>query len=141
MKLPVRLFFEQVFPVDLDILKLNRWIKEVLQKKNVSLKSLNIIFCTDAFLLDLNKTFLRHNTLTDIITFHYHDKGNPIEGELYISIERVKDNAQAWKTSFGEELDRVIIHGVLHLLGMEDLTSDQKEEMHRQEDYCLSLRS
>lgn len=111
-----------------------------MDEEHKTLKSLNIIVCSDSFLHILNKQFLHHDTLTDIITFPYHEEGAPIEAELYISIDRVRENAMNLGSTWREELDRVIIHGVLHLLGYEDASPEQKEEIHRREDYCLTLR-
>ena len=94
--------------------KLKTWIKSVIRKERSTLDELNFIFCDDKYLLEKNKTFLNHDTLTDIITFDYSEK-NTVKGDVFISIERVKENAIVYKVSFENELQRVIIHGVLHL--------------------------
>jgi probable rRNA maturation factor len=140
MNHPVKCFFEDTGKLRLGLVPLNAWVQRVMDEEGGVLKSLSIIICSDRFLHTLNKQFLKHDTLTDIITFPYHEEGAPIEAELYISIDRVRENAGTMGTTWREELDRVIIHGVLHLLGYEDATPVQKEEIHRKEDYCLTLR-
>ncbi|MCS6832000.1 MAG: rRNA maturation RNase YbeY, partial [Flammeovirgaceae bacterium] len=105
------------------------------------LREINYIFCDDYFLHQLNVEYLQHDTLTDIITFDYtEDRRKGIEGEIYISIERVEDNAKELGIAFKDELDRVIIHGILHLLGYRDETEEEEKEMRRLEDDCLKLR-
>jgi len=100
---------------------------------------LNFIFCSDNYLLKINVEHLNHDTYTDIITFDY-SKEDRISGDIFISIDRVEENAKSHKTSFENELHRVIIHGVLHLLGYGDKEPGQKAEMRQKEDFCLSLR-
>lgn len=104
------------------------------------LKEINYIFCSDFFLLNLNQDFLNHDTLTDIITFDNSENKIMLEGEVYISIDRVKENASKFKSEFQDELDRVIIHGVLHLMGYKDKESTDKALMRKKEEACLSLR-
>src|ERR1041384_2470233 len=117
--------------------KLKKWIADVVGEKKYSVLQLNYIFCTDAYLLKLNKEYLNHNTFTDIITFparieRTRSGGNNssekkvIEGDIFISYERVKVNAAKFKTSVDEELHRVMIHGVLHLLGYKDKLARDK---------------
>lgn len=100
---------------------------------------LNYIFCSDDYLLAINNQFLNHDTYTDIITFGLGETGD-IEGEIYISVPRVRENARTAGLAFHDELDRVIIHGVLHLLGYSDKTPRRKALMRKKEDACLSLR-
>jgi probable rRNA maturation factor len=95
------------------------------------------IFCTDNFLLELNQKFLGHNTLTDILTFVISEKKSPVIGEIYISIERVKENAFEINANFSKELVRVMIHGILHLCGYEDHSAQEKKIMRHREDYYL----
>ncbi|EFK96884.1 conserved hypothetical protein [sediment metagenome] len=117
------------------------WIKSVVQEKNRKTGDISFVFCTDDYLLEINKQYLNHDTLTDIITFDY-SKENPqqaISGDIFISIERVKENAKKFNKTFENELNRVMIHGVLHLLGYGDKTPKDKVEMTRQEDLCLKL--
>lgn len=117
------------------------WIKKVIQTEKKTLLSVNIIFCSDSYLADINEQYLKHKTLTDIITFDLSTSLDTIDGEIYISIDRVRENAQTFRVSFETELDRVIIHGILHLLGHNDKTGPQKLAMRKKEDACLSLRS
>jgi probable rRNA maturation factor len=121
--------------------KTKRWIREVILREGRRLLQLNYIFCSDEHLLTINRQYLQHNTLTDIITFDNSENPNDIEGDIFISIERVEANAQQLGTNFDEELHRVLIHGVLHLMGYRDKTPKDKSLMRKKEDACLSLRS
>lgn len=105
------------------------------------LQNINIIFCTDEALLAINRNFLQHDYFTDIITFPLSAKGEPVNAELYISIDRVKDNAKQGAVSFWEELHRVIFHGCLHLTGYNDKSSQQIKKMREREDHYLRLYS
>ena len=116
------------------------WIKRVAKKEGATVGDLNFIFCSDKFLLEKNKAYLKHNALTDIITFNYSDKHN-ISGDVFISIDRVKENALLFSESFENELKRVIIHGVLHLLGYKDKSKKEKAIMRNKEDFYLSLQT
>jgi rRNA maturation RNase YbeY len=119
--------------------KTSTWIKKTIKKEGASLVSLNYIFCTDEYLREINIQFLKHKTLTDIITFNYNPSEIEIEGEIYISIDRVRENAKTYKTDFPTELNRVMIHGVLHLLGYNDKNNVEKKAMREKEDSYLSL--
>jgi len=128
---------------DLSILRNRKKLKCFLIKTAVSYKrpilSLNIIFCDDEYLLSINKGFLAHNYYTDIITFDLSEStSDPIQGELYISIERVKDNSKTHNQLFKDELHRVIFHGLLHLLGYKDKTQVDILKMKEMEDLLLS---
>jgi probable rRNA maturation factor len=120
--------------------KTSKWIAESALKEKSVIKEISYVFCTDDYLLKLNQDFLQHNTLTDIITFDYSLSKKILEGEIYISIERIKENAIKFKRSFDEELHRVIIHGVLHLIGYKDKKSADKALMRKKEEAYLSLR-
>jgi probable rRNA maturation factor len=120
--------------------KLSSWIKRVAKTENHSPKALIFIFCSDEYLLNINIRYLKHKTYTDIITFDNSDELGTIEGDIYVSIERVKENAKKLNIPFADELHRVIIHGVLHLLGYSDKTKAQIREMRKKEDAYLSLR-
>ena len=119
--------------------KVTTWIKNTIKKEGATLISLNYIFCTDEYLHQMNVQFLKHDTLTDIITFNYNPSKTEIEGEIYISIDRVRENAKNFETDFQTELNRVIIHGVLHLIGYNDKNKSQKAIMREKEDTYLSL--
>jgi probable rRNA maturation factor len=114
------------------------WIKRVIEQETKSCGTINYIFCTDAILLGINKAFLKHTTLTDIITFD-NSENDIIAADIYISIERVKENALLYDQSFADELNRVMIHGVLHLLGYKDKNPKDKSNMRMKEDACLSI--
>jgi probable rRNA maturation factor len=116
-----------------------RWIRSVIKAHGYSLESLTFIFCTDQYLHQINLQFLNHDTLTDIITFDNSEKRTKLSGDIYISIDRVTENARTLGTPFNEELHRVMIHGVLHLLGFKDKTKKEKREMRTKEDLYLSL--
>ena len=114
------------------------WIKKVIKQEGKKCGELLYFFCSDKYLLSINKAFLKHNTYTDIVTFDYSEAGT-IAGEIYISIDRVKENAAIYKQPFNKELKRVLIHGVLHLCGYADKTEGLKKKMRQKEDQALSL--
>lgn len=120
--------------------KITSWIKRVVEKEGASIGEINYVFCSDPYLLTLNQGFLKHNTLTDIITFDNSEDKSSLEGEIYISIERVKENASKYNVPFEDELNRVMIHGILHLLGYKDKKPAEKALMREKEETCLSLR-
>ncbi len=123
---------------DEDSLILQRWIKEVIELEQNKLIALQYIFCEDDYLYDLNIAHLNHDTLTDIITFPYDQPPN-IHSDIFISIDRVRDNAEKFNAPFREELHRVMIHGVLHLCGYRDKTSEEARQMRAKEDETLQL--
>lgn len=134
--------------------RLKKWIVATIEKKKRNVGDISYVFCSDSFLIKMNKEYLNHDTYTDIITFDYSIEDNmlPISGDIFISIERVKENAEKFSIKksaegdsqqeksgrFENELHRVIIHGTLHLLGYKDKTKIAKAEMTKQEDLCLS---
>jgi len=115
------------------------WVMAVILSENKLLGELEYVFCSDSFLHKINVDYLNHDTLTDIITFDYTE-GDVIAGEIYISTDRVKENAESLNLDFMDELDRVVIHGVLHLCGYGDKTREEEKEMRLKEDRCLLLR-
>lgn len=119
--------------------KTSAWIDRVARSEKSAIQSLSYVFCSDRYLLSMNQQYLNHDTLTDIITFDYSDSPKAIEGEIYISIPRVKENATKLKVDFETELHRVIIHGVLHLVGYKDKSSTDKKEMRAAEEKYLRL--
>jgi probable rRNA maturation factor len=134
-------FFSEDIPFKLKHpVKVFSWIKVVAKKEKRTIKEINYIFCTDEYLLQLNQSFLNHKTLTDIITFDNSEGKKALEGEIYISIERVQENSLKFKTDFEDELHRVMIHGVLHLIGYKDKKPSEKALMRKKEEACLSLR-
>ena len=118
---------------------LNDWIYQVLEKEQFKLGEVNYIFCSDEQLLEKNIEFLNHDTYTDIISFDY-TMGKLISGDIFISIDRVRENSKSFETSFNDELNRVMIHGILHYCGYKDKSVDDKKLMRSKEDYYLSLR-
>ena len=118
-----------------------KWINDIALEFKYSISSLNYIFCSDEYLLDINRKYLNHDYYTDIITFDNSDEASSIESDIYISIDRVQENANTFNILFEKELFRVIIHGVLHLVGFEDHTDEEKALMRSKEEYCLSKLS
>ena len=116
--------------------KVSNWIESMVEKEGKKLGGLSYIFCSDDYLHKLNVEYLNHDTLTDVITFPYNK--NPVEGDIFISIDRVKDNAQDLDIPFETELHRVMIHGVLHLCGYMDETDEEEAIIRQKEDKCLS---
>ncbi len=119
--------------------EISKWIENSIKEEGYSFEEISYIFCNDAYLLEKNIQFLDHNTLTDIISFDY-SVGKIISGDIFISVERVKENATKFKVDFKDELHRVIIHGILHYCGYKDKTPQEKQEMRSKENYYLSLR-
>ena len=119
---------------------IKKWIDVVIKKEKRRLGEIHYTFVSDEELLEMNKQFLKHNTYTDIITFDYSE-GKTVNGDIFMSIDRVKDNASKFKTEFNDELHRVIIHGVLHLCGYKDKTKKDASLMRKMEENSLSKRS
>ena len=114
------------------------WISSCIENYDFKLGELNYIFCDDAYLFKLNVEFLDHDTLTDIISFDY-TMGKLVSGDVFISVERVKDNAKDLNLAFDDELKRVMIHGVLHYMGYKDKSDSEKLIMRSEENNCISL--
>jgi len=119
--------------------KLKLFIAELFKKEGFDLGCLTYVFCSDEYLLNLNREFLQHDYYTDIISFDLSESKKYKDGEIYISIDRVKDNAQNLKSSFNNELHRVIFHGALHLCGYKDKSKNDINEMRAAEDKYLNL--
>ncbi|MFN8417202.1 MAG: rRNA maturation RNase YbeY [Cytophagaceae bacterium] len=115
------------------------WLKKVAKKEGFSIVGLNYIFCSDEYLLQINKDFLDHDYYTDIITFDQSEVKGKIEGDIFISIDRVKDNAKTEGSTFKQELHRVLAHGVLHLTGYKDKTPKDAKKMRVKEEEALKL--
>lgn len=118
---------------------IGRWLTDLAEKEGKSLSTINYIFLTDDELLGLNQSQLGHDYYTDIITFPLNNEDDPIEADIYISIDRVKENAKDYKVSFETELLRVIAHGLLHLCGYNDKTIRQQTHMRKKEEEYLDL--
>ena len=118
----------------------NRWLKMVAGSEMRRLGAINIIFCSDNYILDVNMKYLQHDYFTDIITFDYCEK-DILSGDLFISIDSVRENALFYGVPFADELDRVMVHGLLHLIGYDDHTEEQIREMRAKEDYYLQMKA
>jgi probable rRNA maturation factor len=121
-------------------IKLRNWIKNTIESEGKKLGELNFIFCSDTYLLEINQQYLKHDTFTDIITFDSSEVEGIINGDIFISYERVQENAAKFSTSIPNELHRIIIHGTLHLLGYKDKTKPAKALMTQKEDEYLQKR-
>lgn len=118
--------------------KIKDWLNEVLVSRNFRVGDLNYIFVSEEKILKLNKEYLSHDYYTDIITFNYNDE-NLISGDIFISVETVESNSIKFSTTLEHEMNRVIVHGALHLIGYNDKTNEEKQKMRSEEDICLSL--
>jgi len=123
-----------------DAVDVSKWLTECILNENFEEGDLNFIFCEDGYLLEKNLKFLKHNTLTDVISFDY-SVGKIISGDVFISIDRILENAKYFNVCFSDELHRVMVHGLLHFCGYKDKNDDEKIEMRSKEDYYLSLRN
>ena len=117
----------------------NRWLKMVAESEVKKLGPLSIIFCSDNYILDINIKYLQHDYFTDIITFDYCE-GDVVSGDLFISIDSVRENALHYGVRFEDELDRVMVHGLLHLIGYDDHTAEETALMRQKEDYYISIK-
>ena len=118
----------------------NQWLKMVAGSEMRRLGAVNIIFCSDNYILDVNMKYLQHDYFTDIITFDYCEK-DVLSGDLFISIVSVRENARFYGVEFADELDRVMVHGLLHLIGYDDLTEEQTAQMREKENYYLQMKA
>ena len=118
--------------------RVKEWISTLIKRHGMSVGNIGYLFCDDSFLLEANNKYLNHDTLTDIITFDYVNS-NLVSGDIMISVERVSDNSVTFGVPFTDELHRVIIHGVVHLLGQGDKTDDEARIMRQREDEALAL--
>ena len=142
MKQPSIFFFKERIKFRLSKRKqLKDWILEIIKKEGYSISNINFIFCTDSSLRKINKQYLDHDYFTDIITFDNSVLKKTIEGDIFISIDRVIINSKKFTSSFNNELHRVMAHGVLHLIGYGDKTKSQKTEMKTREDFWLKRRT
>lgn len=114
-----------------------QWLAQVIQSEDYKLTELNYVFCSDEHLHEMNVQYLQHDTLTDVITFDNSDNESHIEGDIFISVPRIEENAEKFGVLFLEELKRVMVHGLLHLLGYGDKTEEEKLVMREKEDFYL----
>lgn len=136
----IRYFCEDIKFTYKNKLANNRWLKMVAGSEIRKIGDINVIFCSDNYILDVNMKYLQHDYFTDIITFDYCE-GKVLSGDLFISVDSVRENSIEFGTDFEEELHRVIVHGVLHLIGYDDYTDEDKKVMRQKEDYYLQMRS
>lgn len=115
------------------------WLNKVIQEEGSKAGDINIVFCSSDYLLEMNRHFLHHDYFTDVITFPYESPSGSISGDVFIDVETVKTNAQGYHVSFENELSRVMVHGVLHLLGYLDATPEEAAQIHAKEDTYLQL--
>ena len=116
----------------------SKWVKEVAEKHGKIVGEIAYIFCSDEYIIDVNRKFLNHDYYTDVITFDYSE-GKKISGDIFISLDTVRTNAEAFNQDYYNELERIIIHGILHLCGFKDKEPNDKEEMTYQEDEAIKL--
>jgi probable rRNA maturation factor len=140
--MPAIQFFEEDITYKLkNKTAVRKWITETIVAEGFKLAELTYVFCSDQYLLQINQQYLNHDTYTDIITFDNSEEHSTIAGDIFISIERIKENAAKFTVTEAQELHRVIIHGALHLLGYKDKSVADKKKMTLKEDYYLSKRS
>lgn len=137
MNSPINFFSEDIKFSVKNKNEIRDWVNGAAENERLMAGDINFIFCSDSYLHKLNKSYLKHDTLTDIITFPLMDDESVISGDIFISVERVRENARLYKQKISNELERVIIHGVLHLLGFKDRTKLEKLQMRAKEDYYL----
>ena len=118
----------------------SRWLRLVAESEIRRIGDISIIFCSDNYILEVNQKYLNHDYFTDIITFDYCE-GERLSGDLFISVDTVRENSIEYGTDFNDELNRVIVHGVLHLIGYDDHSDEDIAIMRKKEDYYLSLRT
>lgn len=133
----ITFFYEEVGDDIIDEERTAAWISDLIHNEKKNPGAITYIFCTDEYLLEINEKFLDHDTLTDIITFQY--RTDPLEGDIYISVERTRDNAGSMGIQEDVELRRVIAHGVLHLCGYKDKSPQEEKEMREKEEFYLDL--
>lgn len=133
----INFYCEDVKTLHLEKRKLKGWIRAAISEEEKIPGDLSFVFCSDSYLLEINKQYLQHDYFTDIITFDYVNEGL-ISGDILISVDRVRENSQQYRVEFGQELNRIMIHGVLHLCGYKDKLTKEKEIMTQKEDYYLS---
>lgn len=137
----IQFHFEDIPPKStLEKVNVRQWLEACISKKGFELGDLNYVFASDEYILNMNKEYLEHDYYTDVITFDYTE-GGIISGDIFISYDRVKDNAKQMNVTLKKELSRVMAHGMLHLMGYKDKTPVEQEEMSAQEDYCLTLQT
>lgn len=134
----IEFYNEEISLPEINFEKVIDWITKIVEANSKKLGSITYIFCSDNYILQINKEYLNHDYFTDIITFNYNE-GENISGDIFISLDTVADNAKEYGVTYNNELLRVIIHGVLHLVGYNDKTDEEQEEMTQKEDEALNI--
>lgn len=137
----IHLFEEDVTLKIKNKLGIKKWLKETIENEGYKLTELNYIFCSDEYLHQMNVSYLNHDTLTDIITFDNSEVEGKIIGDIFISTDRVAENAKKFEVEFIDELNRVMVHGALHLVGYKDKKKEEQENMRAKENYYLKRRN
>ncbi len=137
----IHLFEEDVTLKIKNKLGIKKWLKETIENEGYKLTELNYIFCSDEYLHQMNVSYLNHDTLTDIITFDNSEVEGKIVGDIFISTDRVAENAKKFEVEFIDELNRVMVHGALHLVGYKDKKKEEQEKMRAKENYYLKRRN
>jgi len=133
-------FFSEDAPFELpEKLRRKRWLKKLADTSGFRIKELNYIFCSDEYLYQMNVDYLNHDTFTDIITFDNSEKMGELEGDIFVSVDRVRENALTLKVEEGTELTRVLAHGLLHLMGYKDKTKEEASLMRSKEEEAIEL--
>ncbi len=133
----INFFFEDIEQYHFNTEKVQTWLSNIAKKNSKFITDLNYIFCSDDYLLQVNIDYLNHDYYTDIITFDNSEQEEEIEGDIFISIDRINDNANMLNESFENELLRVLAHGFLHLIGFNDKTEKDQQEMTEQENFSI----
>ena len=133
----IQFFFEDIRPLKIKKKHIKKQVKSLILSELYNTGDISFIFCSDEYLLQVNKQYLKHDYFTDIITFNYVEN-SVISGDIFISLDRVKENAETFHTKFVIELYRVVFHGVLHLIGYNDKTEAEQKKMRQKEDFYLS---
>ena len=141
MIMKINFFNENIKFVLKNKIILRNWITSVIEEEKITAESINYIFCSDKYLLEINLKFLNRDTLTDVISFNYNEINEPIQGDIYLSVERIKENSLILGQPFKNEIYRIMIHGLLHLIGYKDTKPEEKLLMTKKEDYYLSKLS
>lgn len=135
----VSFYFEDIKFVFRQKTLTRKWLKLVAESEICRIGDISVIFCSDNYILDINQKYLGHDYFTDIITFDYRE-GDRLSGDLFISVDSVRENSIDYGTAFNDELNRVIVHGLLHIIGYDDHTDEDIKVMRSKENYYLSLR-
>ena len=135
----IHFFLEEIRFTLKEKLNRKRWLTKIATNAGFKIKELNYVFCSDEYLYQMNRDYLKHDTYTDIITFDNSEKKNDIEGDIFVSIDRVRENAKTHTQEIETEMNRVLAHGLLHLMGYKDKTQDEAALMRLKEEESIKL--